>query len=165
MSNLCRRFRTTFRVPSAKPLIQQAAGAVAEGRQLCRNENHGAPIVTVVAKATRSGRARVNLAAVRQACSASVASRGPTPRNAPGKAGQMLVSRGFDNAYCRSFSTLHRHPCLFYTRPTLVCGQLWTDSSCPQALANRGTAWAAAANDLSAVCDGVNGKRPESQST
>ena len=87
------------------------------------------------------------------------------PRNRAVKTLETLASQGFDNAYCRSFSTLHRPTGLFYTRPTLICGRVWMDFSQPQMLASKGTAWAAAANELSTVCDGVNGKRPDSQST
>ena len=75
MSNSCRRFRTTIRVRIAKLLIRHVAGAVAEGRQPGRTGQREGPVVTPVAKATRSGRRQFVPVDARQAAERSVASR------------------------------------------------------------------------------------------
>jgi hypothetical protein len=130
MSNLCRRFRTTLPPRDAKPLIRYAAGAVAEGRQHCLHEHGSDPGVVAVANTTRSGRAHVIVAGVRQALAGCFKRRGFHAAKQGGENAEILVSRGFDNAHCRSFSTLHRHTGLFYTRPTwsaVRCG--WTSAA------------------------------------
>ena len=126
MSNPCRRFHTTFGSGSTKPLIRLVDGAVAEGRQppgrwalsdigrgCCRGRGRS-PVVS--ATRVRSRRARIpGNRDVRETCSAGA---GCTDGWQHRRAGNLLNS-AFYNAYCRSFSTLHRRSNLSYTPPEI----------------------------------------------
>ena len=90
MSSLCRCFRTACGCPAANPLIRLLAIAVAEWRQ-------GVSEPTPPLQGLTRLRV-VSTAALRK------------PHELPGM-------QRFDNAYCRSFSTLHRPSSLSYTPP------------------------------------------------
>ena len=150
MSNPCRRFHTTFGCYATKLLIRLAGCSVAEGRQATRFRTRSdiAP----------GGRREV----------------GGSGKEAPGawseyrrSGAKGLPNNAFYNAYCRSFSTLHRRHTLFYTPAEIrlrfsMNGSVTTAGAGKQV---RGLGCRSLTDGHSEGCDAVNGMRPESQST
>jgi hypothetical protein len=124
MSNLCRCFPTTFGPGVAKLLIRHAAGAVAEGRQGWEHQYGRTMFRATVASAIRASASLAECRVDREAQDACDTRCRFRARADVMNCLEILARHAFDNAYCRSFSTLHRASCLFYTRPEPACGQV-----------------------------------------
>ena len=175
MSNRCRRFHTTFGSGDSKALIRLVARAVAEGRQATAprtragvNTGYGKQVRNrTLLRRRHAGQADERK---KQTIRTSVKSAVRAPASwskRRRKRIRKLANNAFDNAYCRSFSTLHRLPGLFYTPPeiSLRFSMYGATTAAGAGQKLRGLGCRALRNGHSVVCDGVNGKRPDSQST
>ena len=175
MSNPCRRFHTTFGRGGSKVLIRLVADAVAEGRQATGHDTRAGADPGLdeqdrdesLLRQRHAGQADEGREKTIQA-SVKPAENAPATwsKRRRGRV-RKLANNAFDNAYCRSFSTLHRVPGLFYTPPeiSLRFGMQGARKAAGAGQNIRGLGCRALRNGHSVVCDGVNGKRPDSQST
>ncbi len=138
MSNRCRRFHTTFGSGDSKALIRLVARAVAEGRQAAASRTR-AGVNTGYGKQVRDRtllrRRHAGQADERQkqTIRTSVKTAVWVPASwskRRRKRIRTLAKNAFDNAHCRSFSTLHRLTGLFYTPPeiSLRFSMLWSNN-------------------------------------
>ena len=175
MSNRCRRFHTTFGSGGSKVLIRLVVHAVAEGRQATgprtrtgADSGYGeqarhASLLRGRHAGQAEGRPKQTIRTSMKPAVNSPATWSKWRQNRVRK----QVNNAFDNAYCRSFSTLHRLPGLFYTPPeiSLRFSMHGATKATGAGRKIRRLGCRALRIGHSVVCDGVNGKRPESQST